>query len=44
MACMVELGRWRVLTQLRRRPWEIIVEPDAEAHRIVVITAYPLGK
>jgi len=37
-------GRWRVQTRLRRRPWEIILEPDADAQHIVVITAYPLGK
>ena len=37
-------GCWRVLTRLRRRPWEIILEPDAEAKHIVVITAYPLGQ
>ena len=37
-------GRWRVLCRLRRRSWEIIVEPDAEAQHVVVITAYPLDK
>ena len=37
-------GRWRVLSRLRRRPWEIIVEPDVEAQQVVVITAYPLDK
>ncbi len=36
-------GRWRVLARLRRRPWEIILEPDAEAQHILVITAYPLS-
>ncbi len=24
------------------RPWEVIVEPDAERHLLVVITAYPV--
>lgn len=37
-------GRWRVLCRLRRRSWEIIVEPDAKAQHVVVITAYPLDK
>ena len=37
-------GPWRVLTRLRRRLWEIIVEPDADAQHLVVITAYPLDK
>lgn len=32
-------GRWRLRTRLRRRPWEDIVEPDAEAQHVVVITA-----
>ena len=36
-------GRWRILTRLRRRPWEIIVEPDAETQHVVIITAYPLS-
>ena len=37
-------GRWRLRTRLRRRPWEVIVEPDAEAQLVVVITAYPLSR
>ena len=37
----VVLGRWLVRARLRRREWEIIVEPDASAQLIVVITAYP---
>ena len=36
-------GRWRVVTRLRRRPWEVIIEPDSDARRVVVITAYPLA-
>jgi len=37
-------GRWRILTRLRRRPWESIVEPDAETQHVVIITAYALIK
>ena len=43
-SCDIVPGRWRVLTRLRRRPCEIILEPDTEAQHIVVITAYPLGQ
>jgi hypothetical protein len=35
--------RWRVVTRLRRRPWEVIVEPDTNTQRLVIITAYSLG-
>ena len=35
-------GRWVIRTRHRRRPWEIIVEPDATENFLVVITAYPL--
>lgn len=35
-------GRWIVETRHRRAPWEVIVEPDADAHLVVVITAYPI--
>jgi len=34
-------GRWVVLTQHRRRAWEVIVEPDDAAELLVVVTAYP---
>jgi len=34
--------RWVVGTRHRRRRWEVIVEPDHEAQRLVVITAYPI--
>lgn len=34
-------GRWRIATRLRRRPWEVIVEPDDHTERVVVSTAYP---
>ena len=33
--------RWIVETRHRRAPWEVIVEPDAGAQLLVVITAYP---
>jgi hypothetical protein len=35
-------GRWIIETRHRRKPWEVIVEPDADAQLLVVITAYPL--
>jgi hypothetical protein len=35
-------GRWVIRTRYRRRPWEIIVEPDSTENLLVVITAYPL--
>jgi len=35
-------GRWVVVTRHRRRPWQVIVEPDFEAHLLVVVTAYPV--
>jgi len=35
-------GRWIVETRHRRGPWEVIVEPDADAQLLVVITAYPV--
>ena len=35
-------GRWRVLTSLRQRRWDVIVEPDPEVRRLVVVTAYPV--
>lgn len=34
-------NRWALETRLRGRSWEIIVEPDPDAHRVVIITAYP---
>jgi hypothetical protein len=39
----VEPGRWIVSSRRRRRPWEVIVEPDSEAHVLIVITAYPVS-
>jgi hypothetical protein len=35
-------GRWLIETRHRRRPWEIIVEPDTEEQLLIVITAYPV--
>jgi hypothetical protein len=35
-------GRWIVETRHRQTPWEVIVEPDADAQLVVVITAYPI--
>ena len=37
----IEPGRWVVVTRHRRARWEVIVEPDADAQMLVVITAYP---
>lgn len=34
-------GRWVIVTMHRRRTWEVIVEPDFDSRRLVVITAYP---
>jgi hypothetical protein len=38
----VEAGRWVIATRRRRRRWEVIVEPDADARLLVVVTAYPV--
>jgi hypothetical protein len=35
-------NRWVVMTRHRRRPWEIVVEPDWDARLLVVVTAYPI--
>jgi hypothetical protein len=35
-------NRWVVMTCYRRRPWEIVVEPDWDARLLVVVTAYPI--
>jgi len=37
----IEPGRWVAVTRHRRARWEVIVEPDADAQMLVVITAYP---
>lgn len=33
-------GRWVIETSLRKRQWEIVLEPDFGSKRLVVITAY----
>ena len=38
----VVAGRWVIATRYRRRRWEVIVEPDADARLLVVVTAYPV--
>ncbi len=35
-------GRWAIETRRSGRTWEVIVEPDAERRRLVVVTAYPV--
>lgn len=35
-------GRWLVETRHGSRDWEVVVEPDFDVHRILVITAYPV--
>lgn len=35
-------GRWVVETRFRRRPWEVVVEPDRRRQVLVVVTAYPV--
>jgi Domain of unknown function (DUF4258) len=32
--------RWVIETRHRRKPWEVIVEPDRDAQLLIVITAY----
>lgn len=34
-------GRWVAEARFRRRRWEIVLEPDAKAELLVVVTAYP---
>ncbi len=36
-------GRWVVQTSHRRVRWEVIVEPDPERRRLVIVTAYMRG-
>jgi len=38
-ASVVE-GRFMVQTRRRQSPWVVIVEPDAEANPLVVVTAH----
>ena len=35
-------GRWVIVTQHRRQPWHVIVEPDPTVQLLVVVTAYPV--
>jgi hypothetical protein len=37
-------GRFVIDARRRRKRWEIIVEPDPAVKRLVVVTAYPLGR
>ena len=37
-------GRWVIETRLRKRDWEVIVEPDSASETGVVITAYPVDE
>ena len=37
-------GRWVIEARLRRRGWEVIVEPDLSAGVLLVITAYPISE
>ena len=36
-------GRWVITTSHRQLAWEVIVEPDYEEQRLVIVTAYGLG-
>jgi len=36
-------NRWIIETRYRRKPWEVVVEPDPDAQLLVVITAYPVA-
>jgi hypothetical protein len=38
----IAAGRWVIETRHRRKPWEVIVEPDVDAQLLIVITAYPV--
>ena len=38
-----EEGRWSIEATHGELPWEVIVEPDTTAARLVIITAYPVG-
>ena len=33
-------GRWVIVTMFQRRAWEVVVEPDLNTKRLVVVTAY----
>lgn len=34
--------RWIIESRHRKRGWEVIVEPDADNKRLVIVTAYPV--
>jgi hypothetical protein len=34
-------NRWVINVRHKRKPWNVIVEPDYDQHVLVVITAYP---
>ena len=36
-------GRWIITTRHAQLAWEVIVEPDYQDERLVVVTAYSLG-
>jgi hypothetical protein len=36
-------GRWIITTRHAQLAWEVIVEPDYQDERLVVLTAYSLG-
>ena len=42
-ASVVE-GRFMIHTQRGRSPWVVIVEPDAEARLLVVVTVYEVSQ
>lgn len=35
-------GRWVVSTRHHGARWAVVVEPDSNAHLLVVVTAYPV--
>ena len=37
-------GRWVIETRFRRKSWKVVVEPISEKERLVVVTAYEVGK
>jgi len=37
-------GRWVAEARWRRRRWEVVLEPDASAKVVVVVTAYPVTR
>jgi hypothetical protein len=38
-----QANRWIVETTYSGRTWEVVVEPDASAQTLVVVTAYAIG-